>query len=183
MTDQTTAETKEKIKESSKTQEVSPVEMPGYKANKKPCDLEVVVKTMQSFEDSENPSKKEVHLASLALLAKEIGKASISLPSMFTVLEKSLSVEVAKNATDSFRTFLYDDYYPQTRKAIKKEVKGIEVEKYVYDNNVHCTIPLVEDIERSPRRLWGFRFKPDFIKAISEITIDTNKLARSFRNL
>ena len=160
-----------------------PVEMPGYAKHCKPCDVELVENTLNRFMKADEPSKKGIHLALLAFLATQVTTEPVSLPMVFSMLNKKLGITVNAKAGDRFRTILYNDYYAQTRSPKEYEVKGVMVKKYQWDNHIYCIVPLVMEPEHQPKKLWGFRFKPEFVEVAAKIKFDKKKLVEHSEKL
>lgn len=170
--------TKVKIQEAKKEVLViqEPISMPGYEKYHKPCDIEVAENTLKRFVEAETPSKKGTHLALLAFLSTQITTEATPIAMVFSILNKKLGITINAKAGDRFRTILYNDYYPQTRPPKEVEVKGTIIKKYQWDNHIYCIVPLTLEPEHNAKKLWGFKFKPEFVEMASKIKIDSKKL-------
>lgn len=176
MSTKTTTKPKKETKTVEIVVEQQPVEMPGYDKHHKICDVEVVENTLKRFAELDEPTKRGTHLALLAFLSTQIKTEPTSLAIVFSILNKKLGITINAKAGDRFRTILYNDYYPQTRLPKEVNVKGILIKKYLWDNHIHCVVPLVMEPEHQPKKLWGFRFKQEFVEVASKIKIDKKKL-------
>lgn len=133
--------------------------MPGFEEYQKPFNYSKTMETLYRCDLDKGM------FITLLLFLSEIHKDNdIPLGMIFCDFSKRFNVIIDPKATGKFRTLLYKDYYPQTR-AGQKNKDGKEF--YLYDNGIHCTIPLTY----GSKNLWGIRLKKEFIEIGNKINV------------